>query len=249
MSDHEFDLDDADHAEVRDLLANLPLVEPPPGAMERIIAAVAADTGPVGEVADLGERRRVRSQRWIPRVAAAAVVLAIVGVVVGGVGADTRIPAVGDLVAAHEAAAAEVMPDSAHEMPMDEAHHMGPAMPESMEMMAAYVESGGTIHLVYSAGGGVVSVFRQEGDTDLGELDRSGEVKMMGETPMWSAVVAEMHVAVLDGDGYVWTVVADHHDDEMMDVMTDDLPSRSPSLLERARDVADAVVEPWRFGA
>ena len=123
-------------------------------------------------------------------------------------------------------------------------------MPESMEMMAAYVESGDTFHLVYSdGGGGVVSVFRQDGDTDLGELDRVGEMKMMGETPMWSAVVSEMHVVVVDGDGYVWTVVADHHDDEMMEIMTDDLPSRSDSLLDRIRDVADAVVEPWRLGA
>ena len=46
----------------------------------------------------------------------------------------------------------------------------------------------------------------------------------------------------------VWTVVTDHHDEEMMKVMTDDLPGRSDSFLDRIRDVAEEVLEPWRFG-
>lgn len=246
--------------DVRAALAGAPPVEPRPGALERIIAAVAAEpetseagasrTAPDAAVVALDDHRRTRAQRWAPRVAAAAVVLAVIGVVVGGVGTDTEIPAIGDLIASHEAAASETMPESAHVMPLDDAHDMEPAMPESMSMAAAYVVAGDTVQLVYhDVEGGVVSVFRQVGDTDLDDLGDAGHVEIMGDSTVWVAVVAEMHVAVIDGDGYVWTVVADHHDAEMMTVMTERLPSRSPSLLERVRDAADAVVDPWRFGA
>ena len=250
MNERDLDLEGEEFARVRELLAGAPLIEPRPGAMERIVAAVAADPEPVRHaVIDLESRRDARFQRWLPRVAAAAVVIAIVGAVVGGVGGDTRIPAVGDLVESHQAAAAEAMPDTADEMPMDEAHAMEPPMPESMSMMAAYVEADDTIHLIYSDGaGGVVSVFRQDGDTDLHDMGGEGDVEMMGETPVWTAVVADMHVAVVDGDGYVWTVVADHHDEAMMTLMTDDLPSRSRSLVDRLVDLADVVADPWRLG-
>jgi hypothetical protein len=133
---------------------------------------------------------------------------------------------------------------------MARAHEVKPVMPSSMWIEAAYLESGGTVHLVYADdGGGLVSVFRQAGDTDLADLGADGDVKMMGESPVWIAVMAQIHVAVIDGDGYVWTVVADHHDEEMMTVMADDLPSRSPSLLDRIHDVADTVADPWRFGS
>jgi hypothetical protein len=240
--------DDLEFARVRDLLAGAPLVEPRPGALERIVAAVAADPEPA-LVVELYSRRAARRQRWLPRVAAAAVVIAIVGAVVGGVGGDTRIPAVGELVESHQAAASEAMPETAAEMPMEAAHSAGPSMPEPMEMMAAYVEAGDTIHLVYADGaGGVVSVFRQDGDTDLHDMGAEGDMEMMGDTPVWTAVVADMHVAVVDGDGYVWTVVADHHDEAMMTLMTGALPSRSPSLLDRLVDLADMIAEPWRFG-
>ncbi len=245
MNDHRPDEFD----DIRRLLAGAPQIEPRVGALDRIIDAVAAAPDPVSPVIDLAAERADRSHRRVPRLAAAAVVLAIVGAVVGGVGADTRIPAVGDLAASHAAASADVMPATAHEMPMDEAHAIEPVMPDSMSVTAAFVEADDTVHLVYGdERGGVVSVFRQVGDADLDQLSADGSIEMMGDTPVWSTVVEELHVAVIDGDGFVWTVVADHHDEAMMTVMSADLPSRSPSLLDRALDVADAVVDPWRLG-
>ena len=250
MTEREFDETDDAFDDIRDLLTKAPLVEPRPGALDRIIAAVAVEPAPAAPVIDLSARRATRAQRWSPRIAAAAVVIAIIGAVVGGVGADTRIPALGDLVASHEAAAAEVMPGAAQELPMVDAREMEPAMPEAMWMRAAFVEPGDTIHLVYAdGGGGVVSIFRQVGDTDLTDLGDGGVVEMMGETAVWIAVMAEVHVAVIDSEGYVWTVVADHHDEAMLTVITGDLPQRSPSLFDRLLDVADAVADPWRFGA
>ncbi len=59
-------------------------------------------------------------------------------------------------------------------------------------------------------------------------------------------IVGDRHVAVVDGRGYVWTVVGADDHDTMMVAMTDDLPGREPSLLERLGDAADAVVRPWR---
>jgi len=123
-------------------------------------------------------------------------------------------------------------------------------MPGSMWMTAAYVEAGDTVHLVYAdGGGGVVSVFRQLGDADLADLGDGGDMEMMGDTAVWIAVMAELHVVVVDGKGYVWTVVADHHDEAMMAVMTSDLPERSPSLYDRILDLADIVADPWRLGS
>ena len=250
MTEREFADRDETFDDIRVLLNRAPLVEPRSGALDRIIAAVAVDPEPVAPIVELSARRTALMQRWSPRIAAAAVVVAIIGAVVGGVGADTRIPAVGDLVASHEAAAAEVMPRAAQELPMVDAHELEPAVPEAMWMTAAFVEAGDTIHLVYAdGGGGVVSIFRQVGNADLADLGDGGDVEMMGETPVWIAVVAEMHVAVVDGEGYVWTVVADNHDAAMMTLVTSNLPERSPSLFDRFLDVAEAVADPWRLGA
>ena len=251
MTEHEFGSGTDDgYDDIRELLANAPAVEPRPGALERIIATVAAADGGESTVIDLAARRESRIQRFAPRVAAAAVVIAIVGAVVGGVGTDTRIPAIGDLVASHQAAAAGQMPDTAHEMPMDDAHEIAVDMPDSMKMAAAFMEQGDTVHLLYADEAGVtVSVFWQPGETDLSELDHDGQMGMMGDSPVWHSVLGEMHVSVVDGDGGVLTVVTDHEDDEMMVMLSESMPSHSPSVFDRLLDVADAVVDPWRFGA
>jgi hypothetical protein len=246
----ESDLDDdGEFADIRELLAGAPLVEPREGALERIVAAVAAQAGSVGAVVDLGARRDSRAQRWAPRVAAAAVIITIIGAVVGGIGSDTRIPAIGDLVASHQAAAAGQMPETADEMTMHDAYHLKVGMPESMKMQAAFTESGKTIHLLYAGPDGeMVSLFWQPGETDLRELGDDGQLKMMGGSPVWSSVVGESHVAVVDGVGCVWTLVSDHEDDAMLTSLTHDLPAYGPSWSQRVVDMADEIVDPWRLG-
>ena len=58
-------------------------------------------------------------------------------------------------------------------------------------------------------------------------------------------------MAVVDGDGYVWTIVSDIDTDPMSDVMSAapaELPKRSAPLAERLRKVADAIVKPFGLG-
>ena len=270
--DDGFGPDDV-HPEIQALLRAAPMVEARPGALERIIAQVAiaevvnthASTAPeLADVITFTPRRR-----QVPRLAAAAAALVIIASVVGGVGGDTTIPAVGELINRHSAAASvpsSSSPDdrAATAMPLDAAGAMAPEMPASMTMTEALHHHDEVIQLVYrDDSGGVMSIFRQEGDTDVhdvagymaaemaAEMHGAGSMDMMGETPVWFADVAGNHIVVLDGDGFVWTVIADHHDDAMMVTMSDTMPVRDASLLERTqdrvRDMADALVDPWRF--
>ena len=241
-------------AAVRDRLRDAALPAPHPGVLDRIGAEVAADSGggsaaprpaPAGDVV-VPLRRRTG---WPRLVAAAAAFVLIVGAVVGGVGGSDTVPAVGDLVARHDAAAAdEPMPDAV-EMPMDEADAMGPAMPAALTMTdALHYDDPDVVHLVYRDGSGsMISVFRQDGDADLHGLD-GGTMTAMGGTDLWMDTVDETPVAVVDGEGYVWTVVGADDEDTMMVAMDDDLPTRSAGVAERLRSMAEAVVEPWRLG-
>lgn len=229
------------------------LLDPPHGVMARIIAEVdAADAEPApgaaAPVVRLADRRRV------PTFAAAAAAMAIIASVVGGIGGAESLPAIGDFVAQHEAAAAVVsgapMPDEMmdmDEMPMPDAMAVAPTMPDDMAMAHAYAD-GSTIHLVYlTSAGEPVSVFRHEGDADVDDLG-DGAVTTADGAAMWSAPRDGRYVVVIDGTGYVWVVVSDGPHDDMMDDMMDELPSRSPSLGDRLRDMADAVVDPFAFG-
>ncbi|GJM37641.1 MAG: hypothetical protein DHS20C19_10080 [Acidimicrobiales bacterium] len=243
--------DYADLQRVRSLLRS-GAVEPAPGAMDRIVAAVdAADRD--APAADVAPVLRLRRRRRVPTVAAAAAAMVIIASVVGGVGGTESLPAIGDLVAQHEVAAAVVegapMPDdmmAMAEMPMDDAMAAAPPMPEDLAMTHAFTD-GPTMHLVYvTSGGEPISVFRHEGDADV-EAFGAGSVVKADEASMWSAPHSGAYVAVIDGTGYVWFVVSAEPHEAMMDDMMHDLPSRSPSLGERLRDAADVVAEPFRF--
>lgn len=234
------------------------LLDPPHGVIDRIIAEVeAADAEPASGVA-VAPVVRLADRRRVPTFAAAAAAMAIIASVVGGIGGAESLPAIGDFVAQHEAAAAVVagapMPDDMademmdmDEMPMPDAMAVAPTMPDDMAMAQAYVD-GSTIHLVYlTSAGEPVSVFRHEGDTDVDDLGE-GSVSTADGADMWSAPRDGRYVVVIDGTGYVWVVVSDGPHDDMMDDMMDELPSRSPSLGDRLRDMADAVVDPFAFG-
>ncbi len=237
-------------AGVRALLRAAGRVSLEEGALERIVRAVAAEPEPEagpggGAVVALESRRRV------PTLAAVAASFIIVLSVVGGVGGDTTLPAVGDLVARHAAAAAaDDMPPSDEEA-MADAKSDGPAMPSGYVIAHAW-RSDDITHMMYAGpDGSMLSVFQQVGETDVAmvgdEMGGKGDVSDMGGTPMWSGSVADTHVAVLDGDGYLWTFVGDA-DHDTMEIMMAELPGREPGLIERMRDAADAIVEPFRLG-
>lgn len=243
-------------ARVRALLRDEP-VTIPAGALTRVIDAVegAADgdgTGEIAPVLPLVGRRRV------PTVAAAAAAMVIIASVVGGLGGSTTVPALGELIAQHEVAAAVVdgaaMPadmeldgmDHMPSMPMEKASAAALPMPADYSMEHAFGNDR-TVHLVYRTGSGEpVSVFRQEGDVDMARLG-DGSMVSGDEVDMWSAPIDDTHVVVVDGTGYVWIVVSALPHDDMMDDLMHDLPTRSPSIGERAREAADAVVETFRI--
>jgi hypothetical protein len=239
---------------VRDLIRSEAMLAMPASSLERIVEAVdafdEADSAPpavgapmAAPVVDLVSRRR-----RVPTFAAVAASFAIIVSVVGGLGGSSTLPAVGDLIARHDAAASE-MPD-ADAGPMDDM----PAMPGAMEMAGGETADDGLVHAVYvTASGSVVSVFRQEGDLDLDglvdEMD-GGDTGEMAGHPMWVKDIDDLHIVVVDGDGYVWTFInqVDEPMDSMMDDMMDELPSRSAGVRERLHDVAEAIVEPFGFG-
>ena len=194
---------------------------------------------------DLSARRRV------PSVAAVAAALVIIAGVVGGLGGPAgSLPAIGDLVAQHEAAAVveasadESAMDDMDPMPMDEAMDVV-SMPHEMTMRHAFV-GGDTVHLVYeTAAGDALSIFRYTGETDIDGLGE-GDVSQIPAGPMWATDLDDNHVVVVDGSGYVWVVIGPPGED-MMDDMMDGLPSREASVGDRLRECADAAVEPFRF--
>ncbi|MEQ8841979.1 MAG: zf-HC2 domain-containing protein [Acidimicrobiales bacterium] len=240
----------ATHAELTDVRSRLrgASVTMPDAALGRVLAAVGSDdAGAPAAVLAFPTRRRT------PTFAAAAAVFVIIAGVVGGLGGATRIPALGDLVARHEVAAAVIdgaeMPDDMghmDKMPMDDAAAAALVMPADYSMADAFLD-GSTVHLVYrTAHGDPVSVIRQDGEADL---DALGDGAMMSDdgVEMWTAPMGDAYVAVVDGSGYYWTVISTEPPDDMMDVMVHDLPSRSPSMGERLRAAADAVVDPFRL--
>ena len=240
---------------VRDLIRAEAMMAMPASSLDRIVAAVdAADTvdtapaptaaeTPAAPVVDLASRRR-----RVPSFAAVAASFAIIVSVVGGLGGSSTLPAVGDLVARHDAAAAD-MPEM-DSGPMDDM----PSMPAPLEMAHSETVEDDLVHAVYVSGtGSVVSVFRQDGDLDLdGLVDEmnGGDTGEMAGHPMWAKDVGELHITVIDGDGYVWTFInaVDEPMDSMMDDMMAELPGREAGVRERLHDVAEAIVEPFGLG-
>ncbi len=251
----------ATHAELAEVRATLrgTAVQMPAGAHARMTAALedtgsantgSADTGTGAPVVELAARRRA------PTAAAVAAVFLIIAGVVGGLGGSARIPAIGDLVAQHEAAASVIdgraMPEDMEpmehmdKMPMEDARAAALDMPADYEMADAFAY-GTTVHLVYrSAEGDPVSVIRQNGEADLAALG-DGSMMSDGDVEMWSAPMDDAYVVVVDGSGYYWTVISRQPHDDMMSAMMHDLPSRSPSMGDRLRDAAEAIVEPFRL--
>ena len=141
------------------------------------------------------------------------------------------------------------MPDDMADMepmPMDAAATAALPMPDDYSMEQAFAE-GSTVHLLYRTRlGEPVSVFRQEGDVDMEALG-DGAMVRGDEAAMWSSAMEGSYVVVVDGDGYLWTIVSATPHDEMMDDLMHDLPTRDAGIGERLRDAADAVVEPFRL--
>ena len=222
---------------VRDLIRSEAMLAMPAASAERVVSRVAADNV-VG--IGTGSAKKARRGRRVSTFAAVASSFAIVVGVVGGVGSGTTLPAVGELVALHSAAAATGEPEVMAEMDdMELVDDMGmDVMGGSMDMMAAQVADD-YVHCIYGSGDEAkVSVFRQTGDVDLDalvdEMDGGDLAEMSGQAA-WVKDIDDWHVVVIDGDGYMWTFVSpvDMDMDSMMDDMMTDLPARDRGLVEQ----------------
>ena len=240
----------AELAEMKAVLGDS-MIEPSSASIDRMIGAIERvdEQRPptLSSVVDLASHRRV------PTFAAVAGSIVIIASVVGGVGETASIPAIGDLIVRHEAAASDL--ESGVELAMDDdaMHEMmddGPSIPIRLDL--TYVDQDGPLlHAVFESPEGLMlSLFRQDGDADLNEIGNElgiGEIVDMGGHEMWASDMGETHIAVIDGDGFTWTIVGDAEADHMMTIMSD-LPARSPSIGERVGDVADTIVNPFRLG-
>jgi hypothetical protein len=240
----------AELAEMKAVLGDS-MIEPSSASIDRMIGAIERvdEQRPptLSSVVDLASHRRV------PTFAAVAASIVIIASVVGGVGETASIPAVGDLIVRHEAAASDL--ESGVELAMDDdaMHEMmddGPSIPIRLDLTYAD-QDGPLLHAVFESPEGLMlSLFRQDGDADLNEIGNElgiGEIVDMGGHEMWASDMGETHIAVIDGDGFTWTIVGDAEADHMMTIMSD-LPARSPSIGERIGDVADTIVNPFRLG-
>ena len=240
----------AELAEMKAVLGDS-MIEPSSASIDRMIGAIERvdeqRSPTLSPVVDLASHRRV------PTFAAVAGSIVIIASVVGGVGETASIPAIGDLIVRHEAAASDL--ESGVELVMDDdaMHEMmddGPSIPIRLDL--TYVDQDGPLlHAVFESPEGLMlSLFRQDGDADLNEIGNElgiGEIVDMGGHEMWASDMGETHIAVIDGDGFTWTIVGDAEADHMMTIMSD-LPARSPSIGERIGDVADTIVNPFRLG-
>lgn len=240
----------AELAETKAVLGDS-MIELSSASIDRMIGAVelADEQRPptLSPVVDLASRRRV------PTFAAVAASIVIIASVVGGVGGTASIPAIGDLIVRHEVAASVL--ESGVELAMDDdaMHEMmddGPSIPSRLDLTYAD-QDGSLLHAVFESPEGLMlSLFRQDGDADLNEIGNElgiGEIVDMGGHEMWASDMGETHIAVIDGDGFTWTIVGDAEADHMMTIMSG-LPARSPSIGERIGDVANAIVRPFRLG-
>ena len=191
-------------------------------------------------------------------VAAAAIVL-IVGITPA---ADSVAPPVAAYAARHlemdPAAPTDAATDPATD-PMDFAAVPDDALDEmgapveltgQFRRMSGYKSDDGAVHLVYSDGTLMVSVYEQVGDVAWDRLP-AGDMTEVAGSPAWTMVGDAEEVMVLERGAMVYTVVAqrtgDAHDD-MMEVATDLPMAEEPSLVDRVGTSCWSVAARFSMG-
>ena len=209
----------------RRLVRGLGSVDPPSDFVFR-----PAD--PVAEVIPMARHRR---RPWVLGAAAATVFFVVLGFATGIPGTDI-VPPIGDFVSQH-AVAVEALPETATsaeftKMPMDQIDELGPSV-GTMPMVAAY-QSDDAMQLVYGGDDGNISVFRQDGQLP-DEAVAQAEVMETERGPAYHLTVDGAEVVVIEHDGVIFTMVADHdHLDTAME-MVDQVPDRDQSVIQTLR--------------
>lgn len=241
----------AELARVRTLVRDLPAVDPPFGFYERLLRS---PTAPPAR----------RAFTWAKAGGALAVAAAAVVVIVGVTPATDRIvPPVEAYAARHlemdpissttPATAPEA--DAAAFTPVDDGELDAMGAPDDLadgfERMSGYQGSDGALHLVFSDGAVMVSVYEQVGEVAWDRLP-SGTMSQMGETKVWTMVGDAEEIMVFERGMAVYTVVADvdtDAHDEMVELATDLPPGADPTMVDRLRSGCRSVVARFSMGA
>ncbi|MEO1063815.1 MAG: hypothetical protein AAFZ07_20545 [Actinomycetota bacterium] len=172
-------------AAVRAALRGLPEVEPPPGALEEVVAAVRA--------AEHLERRGRRARRLVGAGAMASIVAFVVAMV------------------AVEPAVADATPDLEAALDIHAAIEQTGAVDDSAGAGLSSVHLVGRDELVHRSarpeGGTLVSMFSQPGEVDWSRMPGGERVSVAGQQA-WTSVEGDDHLLVIERDGVVVTLVS-----------------------------------------
>ncbi len=239
-------------AAVRSLVRDLPAVDPPFGFYERMLRPAGSARG-----------RRHTGIKVISAVAvAAAAFVLVIGVTPV---ADSVVPPVAAFADRHvqmdpTTAASGAGPQTADPasgdftpVPADELDDMGaPAELAGQFHRVSGYQSGGTrtVHLVYSDGHVMVSVYEQAGLVSWDRLSGGTMVDLDGE-PAWTSERDQEAVMVVERGPVVYTVIAQKSSasQDEMTALAGALPTaEDPSLVDRAGNGCRSVATQFSLG-
>ncbi len=214
-------------AAVRSALRGLPEVDPPPGALEEVVAAVRAT--------ETLSRPRRRARRLV------------------GAGAMATVVAFAVAMIAVEPAVADATPDVDLALDMHEAieERAGSADAGATGAELSSVHLVGRGELIHRAarpeGGTLVSMFSQPGSVEWSRMPDGDKVEVGGQDA-WTTVRDDDHVLVIERDGIVVTLVSAaplaDGGSELLELVDERAPEPDePGLWDRARAVADGLGE------
>jgi hypothetical protein len=218
--------------EARDLVRELPLLEPPAD-----VAALFAAAGRGSPLSPRTHRRRARAGARAVVMSAVATA-AFWGVAVSSPDITASVaPALDSAVAAHS-----VGPDAVNDgepMGMDDTD-----MPSEVggTMQLVRVERvGPSIHALYSDGVREMSVFEEPGRVAWTELPPGERIEVDG-SPGWHGTVDGYDIVVLERGRRVYTIVAKAPPQEMMDDVGVSMPGDERGFIDRLREGSSDVI-------
>ncbi len=215
-------------AAVRTALRGLPDVDPPPGALEEVVAAVRAS--------DVLARRRHRARRLV------------------GVGAMATVVAFAVAMVAVEPAVADATPDVDLALDMHAAIEESSRVDRDTDGNGPNLSS---VHLVGRGelvhrsarpdGGTLVSMFSQPGAVEWSRMPGGEKVEVAGQEA-WTTIRDDDHVLVIERDGIVVTLVSAaplaDRGSELLELVDERAPRPDePGLWDRAQAVVDGLGE------
>lgn len=210
-------------AAVRSALRGLPEVEPPPGALEEVVAAVRA--------AETLERPRHRGRRLVGAAVMASILAFAVAMVAVEPAVADATPDVGLARDMHAAIEATTSADAPSDAGLSSVHLVG---------------RGEIVHRSARPDGGtLVSMFSQPGAVDWSRMPGGEKVQVAGQEA-WTAVQGDDHVLVIERDGIVVTLVSAaplaDGGSQLLDLVDERAPEPDdPSLWDRATAVTDGL--------